>query len=176
MILNRNKSLTSADIEVFPISSHLFDFSDFDCGKKQYNDYLLKTAHSDHKNNIGKVWLFIHKRTRKVVSYVTLAMSQLHKSEHKKLGELTTHGYIPGLLLGQMARDNEFRGMKTGELMINWVIAQAIELSKRIGCRLIILQSDDDQVQMYETHGFLLIPNSKKKRNMMFYDLSWYKQ
>jgi hypothetical protein len=103
-------------------------------------------------------------------------MSQLHKSEHKKLGKLTTHGYIPGMLLGQMARDKNYKGRGIGKIMTSWVVREAINISKRIGCRLIILQSEEDKVKTYENYGFLKIPDSKRKKNMMFFDLSWYSE
>lgn len=61
-----------------------------------------------------------------------------------------------------------------GEVMIAWVIREALQISKRIGCRLIILQSEEDQVNTYQKYGFVKIPDSKKKKNMMFYDLSWH--
>jgi GNAT superfamily N-acetyltransferase len=90
------------------------------------------------------------------------------------MAKMTGHGYIPGLLLGQMARDVQYKGKGLGEIMISWVINEAINISKRIGCRLIILQSEKDKVKTYEEFGFLKIPDSKRKQDMMFYDLSWY--
>jgi predicted GNAT family N-acyltransferase len=158
-------------IEAFVLTDS-FDTSKFQCGVKKYDNYLKDTAISDHNNNIGKIWLFV--QHAEVIGYVSIAMSQLHKSEHKKLGKMTGHGYIPGLLLGQMARDIRYKGKGLGEIMIGWVINEAINISKRIGCRLIILQSERDMVKRYEEYGFLKIPDSKKKRDMMFYDLSWY--
>lgn len=163
--------MESLGIEAFPLTDS-FDITKFQCENKKYEKYLKETASNDHSNNIGKVWLFI--RRKEVVAYVTIAMSQLHKSEHKKLGKMTGHGYIPGLLLGQMARDIRYKGKGLGKIMTAWVIKEAIIISKRIGCRLIILQSEEDKVKTYEEFGFLKIPDSKRKKNMMFYDLSWY--
>jgi GNAT superfamily N-acetyltransferase len=167
------KSIDPSEVEAYPLTQS-FDISNFECGRESYDKYLKQTASDDHNSDIGKVWLFIHHK--KIAGYVTIAMSQLHKSEHKRLSKLTTHGYIPGMLLGQMARDKNYKGRGIGKIMISWVVREAINISKRIGCRLIILQSEEDKVKTYENYGFLRIPDSKRKKNMMFFDLSWYSE
>lgn len=73
--------------------SESFDVSKFDCGRKKYDDYLRQIATYDHMNNVGRVWLLMHHKV--INGFVTIAMSQLHKSEHEKFGKITTHGYIP---------------------------------------------------------------------------------
>lgn len=171
--------LKDNEIIAYPLHKYLRkfhnpNFTGFKCGNPKYDEYIKNTATNDHESNIGKVWIFYHSKDRKIAGYVTLAMSQLHKNEHKKLGDLTSHGYIPGLLLGQMARDLQYEKRNLGSMMINWTVSQGVELMERIGCRLIILQSEDDKVKFYESHDFILIPPSKKKKNMMFYDLNWY--
>jgi hypothetical protein len=81
---------------------------------------------------------------------ITLAMSKLGKQFHKELGRITSHQYIPGLLIGQMAGHIDYRGRGLGKLMIDWVIGLALNnLSKYVACRLIIIQSDEDKVDMY---------------------------
>lgn len=148
------------------------DLTGFSCGRDKYDEYIFGEAHEDQKERVGQVWLFYH--NDKLVGYVSLAMSQLDKNQHQKLGGITGHGHIPGLLLGQMARHKEYRGKGIGLQMINWVIGQAVELSERIGCRLIILQSEDDKVECYKDAGFVLIPKSNRKKNIMFLNLLPY--
>lgn len=170
-------NLKENEIKVYPLHK-LPNFENkilnFKCGKQKYDTYIKNIAIDDHKKNVGKVWLFYHMKDHKVIGYVTLAMSQLHKTEHKKLGNLTSHGYVPGLLLGQMARDLCYKEKNAGPIMINWTKNQGIELRKSIGCRLIILQSEPDKMKFYEAQDFISIPASKKKENMMFYDLNLY--
>ena len=165
--------LTVYDLEVHPLLPQRFDFTSFDCGKKAYNEYIRKTALEDHKNNIGKVWVFFHSKDKREAGYVTIAMGQLNKAMHKKLGVMTGHGYIPGLLLGHMARSSKYRNRKLGLLMFSWVLNEALKISQRIGCRLIILQADDHEVsKIYEHWGLVRIPDSRRNKNMMFYDLA----
>jgi len=169
-------SVNLEELTVYPLD--LFPYIDcldsFTCGKETYDKYIIEDASDDHSDNIGKVWLFHHEKDVRLAGYVTLAMSQIHKNDAVSLRELTSHSYIPGLLLGQMARDLKYSGKGLGKIMMDWVKNQAEELRQRIGCRLIILQSEEDKVKDYQRYGFVLIPPSKKKKNMMFYDLKQY--
>jgi hypothetical protein len=90
-------------------------------------------------------------------------MNHLPKQKHLKLQNLTNHG--PGVLLGQMARDTKYKG--AGKYILDWVIDYAKKQSLNIGCRLIIVSSEPDVVNWYETNGFTLINGSTK----MFFDL-----
>ena len=167
----KSTDLIAYRLDVFP---HHDLLSSFSCGKETYDKYLREEAISDHENSVGAVWIFYHRKDDALAGYVTMAMSQIHKTDSDMLRDLTFHSYIPGLLLGQMARDLKYKKRGVGDLMINWVVSQAQQLRQKVGCRLIILQSEDDKVKDYERFGFILIPPSRRKKNMMFYDLNWF--
>jgi hypothetical protein len=107
------------------------------------------------------------------VGFLTLAMSQLNKLDHQAISSLTAHPYIPSLLIGEFARDINFRGV--GRLMLDWVITKAKELSESVACRCIIIQSLESKVGRYKKLGFVPINDFEEKRNTMFIDLDWYK-
>lgn len=165
------KDLTVYPLDLFPYINLL---ESFNCGKQTYDKYIVEEAIDDHTDNIGKVWLFHHDKDKKLAGYVSLAMSQIHKNQEISLSGLTSHSYIPGLLLGQMARDLKYKGKGLGAIMMDWVKNQAQELRQKIGCRLIILKSEDDKIKDYLRYGFVLIPESRKQKNMMFYDLKLF--
>ncbi|MFY9967262.1 MAG: hypothetical protein WAK50_16140 [Nitrososphaeraceae archaeon] len=100
---------------------------------------------------------------RKKQGYITLAMSQLSKDQHVKLKAMTSHSHLPALLLGQMARDIDYEGRGLGRLMKDWAISQALRFSVDIGCRLVILDSEEDKVNMYKRWEFLLTKPKKNK-------------
>ncbi len=150
--------LDISDVEVYPIAKALeesISISAFNCEKEQFNYYIHKEALLDDKTNVGKVFLFVTSQEKKVVGFITLAMSQLGRLEHEQLQTVTTsRTYIPGVLLGHMARHIDYRGRGIGILMRDWVIRQALYLSRFTGCRLIILQAlDDDVANLYERWG-----------------------
>ena len=61
------------------------NFKKFEWGNSRYDEYIKNIAFNDNESNIGKVWIFYHKNNHDIAGYVTLAMSQLHKNEHKNL-------------------------------------------------------------------------------------------
>jgi hypothetical protein len=79
-------------------------------------NYLLSTAQKDENENIGEIFLFVYKK--KIVGFITLAMSQLVRFEHKRLSNLTTIRHcVPGLLVGHIARHIEYKGKGIGTIM-----------------------------------------------------------
>jgi hypothetical protein len=102
-------SISHSDIHVYSQSralENLINFSDFTCENDQLTNYLLNTAQKDENENIGKIFLFVYKK--KVIGFITLAMSQLGRFEHQRLSNLTTtRDYVPGLLIGHIARHIE---------------------------------------------------------------------
>jgi hypothetical protein len=161
------EELSPANIEVHSFT-HDFDLSTFRCEKQRFEDYLRNEAEIDERSKIGRVFLFVHKHTKHLVGFVTLAMSHLPKDKHAKLQNLTTHGNIPGMLLGQIARHEDYRSMRAGKYILDWVIDHAMKQALEVGCRLIIVSSDLDKVKWYTDNGFILINGSKTK---MFFDL-----
>jgi hypothetical protein len=59
--------------------------------------------------------------------------------------------------------------------MRDWVIKQALFLSKYTGCRIIILQAFDDSiVEIYKKWGFISVNDFEESgRRKMFIDLAW---
>jgi len=50
------------------------DLDSFSCEKEDYDKYLCTTVHTDHYENVGKVWIFTT-RQKKAIGYITLVMS-----------------------------------------------------------------------------------------------------
>ena len=106
-----------------------------------------------------------------MIGYITIAMAYLSKREHGKL-EPFPHSNVPGLLVGQIAVHRDFEGLGVGKAMIKWVIAEAKKYQNSVGCRLLILNPDNDVVGWYEKIGFVHIQH-KTKQDVMFIDLDW---
>jgi GNAT superfamily N-acetyltransferase len=148
--------LTFEDVEVYSLPKALeesIDFSKFKCEKQEFADYLRSTAPEDDKNNIAKVWVFTS-REREVIGYVTLIMSQLSRSEHRGLGKLTTHRNVSAILMSEMAAHMDYAGRGLGRLMLDWVVSMALDLSQYVACRLVIVESLEDKVDVYKHWGF----------------------
>ena len=162
--------MSDSDIKVYNLvkaSNESIELSEFKCEKQYFADYLNLYAREDDYNGIGKVWLFVNSDNM-VVGYVTLAMSQLSKSYHLNLGRMTHRNYVPGILIGEMARHIDYKGKGIGNMMINWVVSKARNLSKEVGCKIVIVEAEEDKIDAYKKWGFEPIENFEEKRNTMF--------
>jgi GNAT superfamily N-acetyltransferase len=165
-----DNKLPDRDIKVYNLISAInesVNLSDFKCEKQHFADYLRLYAKEDDDKGIGKLWLFVT-GNNKVIGYVTLAMSQLSRSQHLDLGRITPRNYVPGILIGEMARHIDYKGRGLGDVMINWVVSKARDLSKEIACKIIIVEAEEDKIDIYKKWGFEPIENFEERRNTMF--------
>lgn len=162
--------LTSKEVEVYSLrgareNSLELDF--FECEKPAFNDYYNNILTKDDHDKLGKAFLFATS-DRRVIGYLVLSMSHLSKSFHTDLGKLTPTN-IPALLIRGMARHIEYKGRGVGTLLKDFAINKALELSELVGCRLLVLEATEDQIQRYIEWGFK--PIEAEYRNIMFIDL-----
>ena len=147
------------------------DFSDFVCENKDFETYLKDKdlASKDDLENVSKLWLFVHMPDKKVVGYVTLIMSQISRFQHDDLKGLSRHNHIPGVLISEMARDFRYRQNGIGHYMVDFVTHIGIELSKQVGCKILIVEALGEKVSTYEKFGFLRMKDEVDLyRNPMF--------
>ena len=162
------------DVIVHKLQKNLFNVNDFRCKKQEYADYLKKDAFDDQKNSIDQTLVFCHKQAV-VIGYVTIAMAELNKNHDQKLKNFP-HSHIPALLVGQLATHQDYESLGVGKHMIYWVIAEAINYSNNIGCKLIILNPGEDVILWYKRKlGFIHVPKSRRNPDLMYYNLAWYK-
>lgn len=150
------------------------DYSDFTCENKNFETYLRNKdfAIKDDLEDISKLWLFVHIPNKKVVGYVTLVMSQLSRFQHNSLMRLSRHDHVPGVLISEMARDFRYRNNGIGRHMIDFVATIGTELSKQIGCKILIVEAIGEKVLTYEKFGFIRIKDEvDPHRNPMFLKL-----
>ena len=149
-----------------------YTLKDFCCGNKKYDEFITTSEAFEHqRDKLGVTYLFYEVGKDQCVGYVTLATGDLNKTMHEKLETITPHGNVPGLLLAQMACDKRYQKRHLGTALVRWAIGKAYSLSSDVGCRLIFLECEDNNVAFYTKNKFELIPPSKRKRNIMFIDL-----
>ncbi|MGI0061214.1 MAG: GNAT family N-acetyltransferase [Nitrosotalea sp.] len=158
-------------VEVYLLRKNQFDLNKFSCDKKSFDEYIKNDAFKDQEEQVGQTWLFVYKKS-KVIGYVTIAMGDLNKTQHDKLRKLP-HTNIPGVLLGQIATHTDYQNLGVGRWMIDWVITKSLELSKTLGCRVLLLDAESEVVDWYVKKLHFVHITSKGK-NVMFYDLRKY--
>lgn len=153
------KGLDATDFQVHTFSNR-HKISSFKCENADFERYLKKEAITDHNNNIGRVFLMIEKKTENVAGFVTLAMGNVPKQETNDSKPNTRYPNIPGLLLGQLAAHQDYRGM--GSILLDFVIKHALDLTQKIGCRVVYVHSIKGKEWWYERKGFTRVEGTER--------------
>ena len=162
-----------SEIEIYKLKKDLFDINDFECSNSEYENYIKDEAYEDQKNSIAQTWVFVYKN-QNIVGYVSIAMGDLNKTQHKKLNNFP-HTNVPGILLGRLATHKKFEDLRIGQNMVNWVFSEAIHYAKYIGCRILYLNPEQGVEQWYSQKMKFIHIKNKHKDDVMFYDLQLYK-
>ena len=83
------------------------------------------------------------------------------------------YGNIPALLVGYLATDKSHERQGVATRLLLWSIEEAIRLSKRIECRIVMLNPLDDTKTMrfYRNLGFRYIPASNDEDDVFYIDV-----
>lgn len=115
---------------------------------------------TDHNNNIGRVFLMIEKKTGDICGFVSLAMGNVPKQENNYSKPITHYPNIPGVLLGQLAAHKNYRGM--GSILLDFVIKHALDLTQKVGCRVVYVHSIKGKEEWYEKKGFIRVEGTER--------------
>lgn len=103
--------------------------------------------------------------------YASVSMKSLYMQ--LKEGEKV----YPALLLGRLGVDKQFQGKecfegsKGGEVLLRYVVGLAQEVGTRVGCRLVILDTDSESLEQYYHDFGFETARKTKKRITMFLDI-----
>jgi GNAT superfamily N-acetyltransferase len=153
------------------------DLSDFKCDQDdelECNDFIHKEDEAKlfQRERQGITYLFFYENT--MIGYVTLAMSSIPAKRME--GRFKKHVHLriyPSLLIGRLAVDNNWRKKGIGAYLCNWCVGFALNMSEKIGCRYVILETNQGKkVDFYEKCGFQKGKELKDKRE----ELVWMYQ
>ena len=139
---------------------------DFSCGKPLLDNYLHFQANQDVKRNLSACFVWNDYQTNKIRGYYTLSNSSIPldlviEKFRKKLPP--SYLSIPTTLLGRLAVDKCFQGMKSGKLLLIDALKRSYGLSKSIGSFAVVVDPiDETAVSFYEKYGFISLIDSGK--------------
>ena len=139
---------------------------DFSCGKQMLDSYLYYQANQDMKRNLSACFVWNEPQTNRIKGYYTLSNNSIPlelvtEVFRKKLPP--AYHSIPTTLLGRLAVDSYFQGMKTGKLLLIDALKRSYELSKTIGSFAVVVDPIDDSASaFYEKYGFISLSDSNK--------------
>ena len=142
--------------------------SDFRCSNPEFEEYLRVGAFNDQQEQIGKTWVFMYEE--KIIGFVTLAMGHVEKNALEDI-RIDGYGNIPALLISHLATHVDYERRGVGRHMVRWILINAIESSRSVGCRLVFLQPEEDVVKFYEKMRFKHAKGQGSDQGNMYTDL-----
>jgi GNAT superfamily N-acetyltransferase len=134
------------------------DLSGFDCSLEdelECNEFLHREdeARLFQKERQGITYLFFYEDT--IIGYVTLAMSSIKAQRiDKRYRRPVRLQFYPSLLIGRLGVDNDWREKGVGTHICEWCIGLALELSEIVGCRYVILETNEEKARWYVGRHF----------------------
>lgn len=164
--------IASKDLVSPKILDKTDDVTGFTCGVKDIDDFIHREALDFEKERLGVTYLFRH--DQKLVGFATLSMADLkrEKMDAEDRLELNVENY-PALLIGQLAVCKKLQGQDVGTFICDFCFDRALRLSKRVGCRFMVVNAVESALGFYEKYGFVLLPRQEsREQKVMFLDIS----
>jgi predicted GNAT family N-acyltransferase len=148
----------------------------FDCGDNALDSYLKRHAWINQEQNlVGVTYVSVEESHPKtVVGYYTIATGDIPRDSlpPDMTRDLPRYQNLPVALLARLAVDHRFQGSGLGKEMLRHAFENVVKLSRRIGCRYVIVDAYSSAAGWYAKYGFAAI-NGPSPNGMqpMFIDL-----
>ena len=139
------------------ISEHRLE--GFDCGEPVLNEWLARRALSNQVAGTSRTWVVIDEPTRMVVAYYASSTASVMRAAAPRRIARDQPADLPAILLGRMAVERRHQGKGLGAAMLKHLMTKAIEVSEKVGVRLVLVHAKDEQAKgFYRHHGFIESP------------------
>jgi GNAT superfamily N-acetyltransferase len=132
---------------------------EFDCSEPALNDWLTRRALGNQAAGTSRTWVVIDKPTRMLVAYYASSTASVMRAAAPRRIARDQPADLPAILLGRMAVDSRHQGKGLGGAMLKHFMAKAIEVSEKVGVRLVLVHAKNEQAKdFYRHHGFIESP------------------
>ena len=137
------------------VLSKEMDFSSFDCGNADFNDFIKNEALDDFRNDLSVTYIGLIKG--RPVAFVSL-VAAAYRTEFLKKNIHGVHKYrqVPAIKIARIATDTPFQRHGCGEALVQYSVAVGFMVKAFIGCKLILTDALPDKIKWYERQGFML--------------------
>ncbi len=147
------------------------DRKQFDCGVAESNSYLARSASQDIKRKSAAVFVMCPQADEtRIAGFYTLCSTSVELTglPDELKARLPQYPQVPGILIGRLARDQEFPGL--GSLLLADAIGRCVKASQQIAATVIVVDAKDAAAQLfYEKFGFQVLP---KLRSRLFLSMT----
>lgn len=132
---------------------------EFDCGRESLNRWFHHHAWKNQQTGSSRTNIVCDTDSGKIVGYVSLSSTQIERAFLLKKHQRNMPDPVPAILLGQLAVDKRYQGLGIARSLLFFAFTTAFEVSKHIGCALLITQPLDDEVRkFYRQFGLIDTP------------------
>lgn len=179
---NVNKNISITDCNRIPISENI-DFSEFDCGCNDLNDFIKNDAINYASQLLATTYIYLYENSPVAfVSYLNDKISYSEDIDGNKLSrkikniKRTKSGY-PAVKIGRLGVDVNYQRYGLGTQIIDFSKMWFLDANKT-GCRFITLDAYnlDKTINFYKNNGFkFLLKKNDQEENartvLMYFDL-----
>lgn len=173
-------------LQIIPYGDYSKEIN-FSCGNKELDDFINTDEVKTYETEMwGKTSLVL--MNEKLVAFFTLANTVIRnewiKERVNHRPRLRQISQIPALLIGRLAVQKEFQHQGIGSYLLKIIVGKALEMSKTVGIRLVVLTAYPENINWYGDRGFqmcvekhLQISKSEyRKKPFMYLDLKQLQQ
>jgi hypothetical protein len=173
-IAPRLKSLRELLLSGYPQELLEKELREFSCSRDSDIETFIRTKAIDYeRSGLGRTYLYLDgsDENTNLVAYITIAITSVDyagvsRSRRKKVlsrkpGRDSKDNF-PGLLIGQLARDDRYDStLISGSDMIADAESLIDTVNQTIGGMLIYLDCKDDLIKLYERNGYELLSDKE---------------
>lgn len=151
----------------------------FSCGNKELDDFLTTGEVENYdREGLGKTYLVYC--GGEMAAYFTVSFAELrveYLRSWKSFSAMAERNLeaVPALKIGRLAVDSRFKRRGIGKALVRYIVGMALESTRTIGVRLIILQAKPESVPFYRDRLFEFAVETRRERKRinrtMFLDL-----
>ena len=148
--------------ELFTKENYDPSFTCDDGDEMGLNEFYHKEAFEYQDERLGITHQFRY--FGRVVGFVTLAMSTIERTKIPEEDQLSLRQKVyPALLIGRLASHNDCRRKGVGSYICRWCIGFAVEISQKVGCRYVVLETIEKRVGWYQGLGLKILERVRHK-------------
>lgn len=138
----------------------------FSCGDKDLDDFFCNDCHLYSEELLGKTYCFRLDSDEDIIvcaftlSNDSIKANFLPNGRKKKVTEDIPHvkqmKSYPAVLIGRLGVNQDFKGLKIGDSLMDFIKSWFIESSNKTGCRYIVVDSynTENALKYYTRNGF----------------------
>ncbi len=125
------------------------DVAEFDSGEPSLDNYLHKRALANHVGGASRC--FVTTYDGRIVGYYALATGAVSHADTARKFRRNMPDPIPVILLSRLAVDHKHQGLGLGENLLRDAIARAVQVSRDVGVRAILVHALHDEARRFYT-------------------------